>query len=153
MLNLDKLHSHFEGYITGVGSGKTTAVIYQLIGFMEVGFDGDIVVLTKHQIDIKEFVYQFKNILKNRYLEKNEYFNLSKYFDKNIHFYTYIDYLDFKMHGLGKHLVVFDFRDATSVTHTLEEFKKAQDIIVTASIAEGVKQAFDMSPDIEINYE
>ena len=132
MLNLKQLHDHFlRGNITDRRSGKTTAVIYQAIGFMEVLSGTNIYILCcPEDIDLIHNMISLE-ILKNYHYNSFSFskrgeikcINGNKIIIKTFDSYMNRDKMQLN-HSPEDHMILFDYRRMTSVNTSTETIFK-----------------------------
>lgn len=87
--DIDRLHAVIQKKLYGRGAGKTTAIIYNLIGIIELGESRDIVLLISHFNDIYYLRKMIYDIFEEYGLKITEYKRDSFMCNnKRIHFST-----------------------------------------------------------------
>jgi len=159
MLNLNRLHSHFiKGNVTHRMSGKTTAVIYQAIGFTEVLENTNIYIFCLHE-DRDHIAHQLMRELHNNncwaltgnkyefYVDNRNVIKI-KAFDK----YMNNDFMNLN-HQSNDHMILFDFRDITSVNTSAEAMYEVMGQTVGRVVGSAAYEVYKIfgKVNIEIN--
>jgi hypothetical protein len=125
-LNLDRLHKHFLGEDVKENrcTGKTTAVIYQAIGFAQVLSDTNIFILCAMQ-DKEHIVNSlFEQLNLKNYYHRGSYSFKCIYNNNDVYVMTLNEYLNEHYmqlhHQHKKHLLLWDYRIETSVNNQPE---------------------------------
>lgn len=161
ILNLSKLHNHFlKGDITERASGKTTAVIYQAIGFVETLNCTDIYILCHHEdidhIESTLMTAMYRNDINFVRFKRHEI----ECDYSRVKIMTYEKYMnnDFRHlnHHANDHMILFDYRNMTSVNTSPETIFKIMGRNigeVVGACAYEVSKAFGgVKIDIQIDY-